>query len=113
LPAEPAVDRGSAEGEVRRAQPSASPVATLRGREGSTRRRPAGQVGSHQFQRPISEITAGTIRARMIVASIRIPAARPVANIFTLVSGPEAIEVKARNRISAALVTSRPVRPIP
>jgi hypothetical protein len=33
--------------------------------------------------------------------------------IFTSVSGPDAIETNARNRISAALVTSRPVRPIP
>jgi len=47
------------------------------------------------------------------VASSRIPAARPVANTFTSVCGPEAIDTNARNRISAALVTSRPVRPIP
>jgi hypothetical protein len=75
--------------------------------------RRAGQVGSHQFQRPISEITAGTISARITVASIRIPAASPVASIFTSVSGPDAIEMKARNRIRAALVTSLPVRPMP
>jgi hypothetical protein len=49
----------------------------------------------------------------MIVASMRIPAASPVAIIFTSVSGPDAIEVKARKRISAALVTRRPVRPMP
>ena len=49
----------------------------------------------------------------MIVASSRMPAARPVASTLTSVSGPAAIEVKARNRISAALVTSRPVRPSP
>ncbi len=36
-----------------------------------------------------------------------------MAIIFTSVSGPEAIAVNDRNRISAALVTSRPVRPIP
>ena len=36
-----------------------------------------------------------------------------MAIIFTSVSGPEAIEVKVRKRISAALVTSRPVRPMP
>ena len=41
------------------------------------------------------------------------PAASPVANIFRSVPGPEASETKARNRISAALVTRRPVRPIP
>jgi hypothetical protein len=49
----------------------------------------------------------------MIVASSRIPAARPVASTFTLVSGPDESERNARNRISAALVTSRPVRPMP
>ena len=49
----------------------------------------------------------------MIVASSRIPAARPVARTLTSVSGPEASDMNARNRISAALVTSRPVRPIP
>ena len=42
-----------------------------------------------------------------------IPAASPVAKTLTVVSGAEAIEAKARNRMSAALVTSRPVRPIP
>ena len=41
------------------------------------------------------------------------PAPRPVANILTLVSGPEAIDANDRKRISAALVTSRPVRPMP
>ena len=58
----------------------------------------------------MSETTAGTINARMIVASIRMPAASPVAAILVSVSGADAIEVKARNRISAAQVTSRPVR---
>ena len=52
--------------------------------------------------------TAGTISARITVASSRMPAARPVAIILRSVSGPEAIDVNARNRISAALVTSRP-----
>ena len=61
----------------------------------------------------MSETTAGTIRARMTVASIRMPAARPVAAIFVSVSGADAIDVKARNKISAAQVTRRPVRPIP
>jgi hypothetical protein len=42
-----------------------------------------------------------------------IPAASPVANTFTSVSGSDAIETNARNRISAALVTSLPVRPMP
>ena len=81
--------------------------------DAGTLRSRAGQCGSHQFQRPISAITAGTISARITVASRRIPAPRPVANIFRSVPGPEAIETNARKRISAALVTSRPVRPIP
>ena len=49
----------------------------------------------------------------MIVASIRIPAPSPVANIFRSVPGLEAMATKVRKRISAALVTSRPVRPMP
>jgi hypothetical protein len=49
----------------------------------------------------------------MTVASRMIPAASPVANTLTVVSGADAIEAKARNRMSAALVTSRPVRPMP
>ena len=73
----------------------------------------AGRCGSHQFQRPNSDTTAGTSSARITVASSRMPAARPVASTLTSVSGPDASEMKARKRISAALVTSRPVRPIP
>ena len=69
--------------------------------------------GRTQFQRPNSDTTAGTSSARITVASSRIPAASPVANIFRSVPGPEASETNARNRISAALVTRRPVRPIP
>ena len=49
----------------------------------------------------------------MTVASSRMPAASPVARIFVSVPGPEAIDMNARNRISAALVTRRPVRPMP
>jgi hypothetical protein len=49
----------------------------------------------------------------MIVASRMTPAASPVANTFKVVSGADAIDAKARNRMSAALVTRRPVRPIP
>jgi hypothetical protein len=36
--------------------------------DGSTRSTRAGQLGSHQFQRPISAMIAGTTSARMIVA---------------------------------------------
>ena len=49
----------------------------------------------------------------MIVASIRIPPPRAVANIFASVPGPALKATKARPRIRAALVTSRPVRPMP
>ena len=86
--------------------------AALGGRR-PTRRIRADQRGSHQFQRPISEITAGTISARMIVASMRIPAASADGHHLHVGLRPEAIEMKVRNRISAALVTSRPVRPMP
>ena len=41
------------------------------------------QLGIHQFQSPISRISAGTSRARMTVASRMIPAARPIASGLT------------------------------
>ena len=41
------------------------------------------------------------------------PAAKPVAKIRTAVSGVAPSATKARKRISAALVTSLPVRPMP
>jgi hypothetical protein len=47
------------------------------------------------------------------VASIRIPAASAVAKILTSVPGLALSATKARPRISAALVMSRPVRPMP
>src|SRR4029453_274871 len=80
---------------------------------GWTRSRRADHDGSHQFQRPNRETSAGTSSALITVASSRMPAARPVAITFTSVCGPDAIETNARNRISAALVTRRPVRPMP
>ena len=49
----------------------------------------------------------------MIVASSRMPAASPVAMTLMSVPGLEASETNARNRMIAALVTRRPVRPIP
>ncbi len=81
--------------------------------EGATRSSRAGIVGIHQFQRPNSDTTAGTSSARITVASSRMPAARPVASTLISVSGPDASDTNARNRISAALVTRRPVRPMP
>src|SRR5207244_4382960 len=78
--------------------------------DGATRRSFAGSRGIHQFHLPNRETTAGTRRARMTVASSRMPAANPVASTFTSVPGLEASDMNARNRISAALVTRRPVR---
>ena len=49
----------------------------------------------------------------MSVASSRIPPPRAVANIFASVPGPALMATKARPRIRAALVTRRPVRPMP
>ena len=83
------------------------------GGDGCTPSKRAGRSGSHQFQRPNSDTTAGTSSARITVASSMIPAASAVANTFTSVSGADDIDTNAKNRISAALVTSRPVRPTP
>ena len=47
------------------------------------------------------------------MASSTIPAPRPVARTLMSVSGAEASDMKARNRMSAAHVTKRPVRPSP
>ena len=49
----------------------------------------------------------------MTVASRRMPTPKPVAMTLIRVIGAVLIATKARNRISAALVTRRPVRPIP
>ena len=102
------------------AGPACRPLAALRlalatrgGIDGFTRSQRAGRSGSHQFQRPNSDTAAGTSRALSTIASNRIPAANPVASIFTSVPGLDASDMNARNRISAALVTSRPVRPMP
>lgn len=56
---------------------------------------------------------AGSSSERMTTASRRIPAPRAVASILMAVSGVADRARKARKRISAALVTSRPVRPMP
>ena len=49
----------------------------------------------------------------MTVASTMIPAARPVERILTSVTGTPPSAMKARQRIRAPEVTSRPVRPMP
>src|ERR671923_932642 len=67
----------------------ASLGATRGGSDGSTRKTRAGTLGSHQFQRPISRIIAGTMSARITVASTRIPVASAVGKIFTSVPGPD------------------------
>jgi hypothetical protein len=56
---------------------------------------------------------AGSSSERMMMASRRIPAPRAVASILTAVSGVANRAGKARKRMSAALVASRPVRPMP
>ncbi len=62
---------------------------------------------------PNSTTSEGTRSARMTVASRRIPMPRPVARILTSVSGADARLINAKNKMRAALVTSRPVRPRP
>jgi hypothetical protein len=59
------------------------------------------------------DMTAGTSIARTMVASRRIPAASAVAAILISVPGLALSATNARPRISAALVTRRPVRPMP
>src|SRR5205085_7929035 len=99
----PDVDRGSDGGpDCHRRESTGGegyPASAGAGNDGSTRSRRAGRWGSHQFQRPNSDTTAGTSSARITVASSMIPAARPVAKILTWGSGPEAMEMNARNRI--------------
>ena len=48
-----------------------------------------------------------------MVASMRMPAPRPVASILMAVEGALDMARNASARISAALLTSRPVRPRP
>jgi hypothetical protein len=77
------------------------------------RRTAAAHRGSHQFHWPNSDTRAGTSSERTTVASSRMPAPTPVAKIFRNVNGALASAAMARNRINAAEVTSRPVRPMP
>jgi hypothetical protein len=67
-------------------------------------------LGSHQFQRPKRLTRAGTRRARTMVASMRMPTPSAVPMILPSVPGDEANAEKAKNRMRAAEVTSRPVR---
>lgn len=65
------------------------------------------------IHRPDNDTIAGSNRARIMVASRIRPAPKPVATILIGVLGAVLIDRKAKNMISAALVTSRPVRAIP
>src|SRR6266702_6750169 len=71
------------------------------------------QAGSHQFHFPNTATRAGTSSPRTMVASSRIPAPNAVAATLRSVSGPVDSAPKAKNMMSAAPVTSRPVRPMP
>ena len=106
------IDRTFAALLAPRAQPRAS-GSGAGSRAAPTRRSRAMGAGNHQLARPKSETRAGTSRARTTVASRRMPAPSPVASTLTSVTGAEASEAKARKRMSAALVTRRPVRPTP
>ena len=88
---------GSARGHRRRRTPSSR-------RAGS---------GNHQFQRPNSDTAAGTNSVRTTSASSSTPPASPVASILTSTGPVVPSEAKAKNTISAALVTRRPVRAMP
>ena len=63
--------------------------------------------------RRAARISAGTSRARITVASKMIPAARPIANSLISKPGLDESTRNANIRISAALVTSLPVRARP
>ena len=71
------------------------------------------QLGIHQFARPSRRISAGTSSARITVASKMIPAASPIANSLISKPGLDESTRNANIRISAALVTSLPVRASP
>lgn len=70
-------------------------------------------AGIHQFHRPRRPTVAGNSSDRTTRASRRMPAPSPVARILTSVTGALDMATKARQRIVAALVTSRPVRAMP
>ncbi len=71
------------------------------------------QVGRYQFQSPRSFIEAGRRIARTIVASIRIAAARPTPNCFSISIESVAKMAKTPTITIAALVTTEAVVLIP
>src|SRR5437764_8274573 len=101
------------EADVHHGVYDASDASSLRGFDGWTRSSRAGKDGRYQFHRPKIATSAGTNNMRTTVASSRIPAPRPVPITLTSVPGLDDRATKAKNRISAAQVTSRPVRPSP
>ena len=85
------------------------------GAEGSTRSRRVGRRGSTSSSGRTATTTAGTSSAR-IDGRVEQDARRPgrSASIFDVgARARRPATMNARNRISAALVTSRPVRPMP
>ena len=83
---------------------------------GVTARRAAPSPAGGQPPVPAAEAaltSAGTSSARTTVASMRMPTPSAVPRTLMSVPGAEARAAKAKNRISAAEVTSRPVRPRP
>jgi hypothetical protein len=81
--------------------------------DGATRSSRATPAGSHQFQRPNRLTSAGTSSARTTVASMRMPTPSAVPSTLMSVPGEDASAAKEKNRMSAAEVTRRPVRPRP
>ena len=76
---------------------------------GVARSNRAAGPGSHQLTRPNRVTRAGARTPRMTVASMMMPAANPVERILTSVTGTPPKAVKARQRMRAPEVTSRPV----
>jgi hypothetical protein len=103
--------RASSPGGLACAHRASASAAT--GSEGCTRSHRAGPLGSHQFHLPNSDTRAGTSMERTMVASSRIPNPSAEAKVFRSVPGPETSATKARNSISAALVTRRLFLPMP
>ena len=78
-----------------------------------TRSSRAAQWGNHQLAFPNSETSAGSSSIRTTTASSRTQAASPAAICRTVMSLAVVRDARAKNRIRAALVTSRPVRDTP
>ena len=73
----------------------------------------AKRAGAHQFQRPSSRISAGTSRARTMVASSRTAEAVPSPSSFVITICEVRKAPNATAKSNAAEVTIRPVRSSP